>query len=176
MQYHHMALVDHHKVPKFGLDMQSSSPNTHQSTALPASQPSWQIRRACPGLNARLSTLCMRLTPKLAWVLQGCRQPMSAPAARTAPCPPCLSGRPSLSIPLTLSVDESTLGQDRTPSWPEPRIALTVSADVARCYYRYYILQLDGSDWHPYRGIISSGDPHLPGPRLAMHILATCAR
>lgn len=35
MQYYHMALVDHHKVPKFGLDMQSSPPNTHQSTALP---------------------------------------------------------------------------------------------------------------------------------------------
>lgn len=38
MQYHHMALVDHHKVPKFGLDMQSIRPTlTKAPPSLPAS-------------------------------------------------------------------------------------------------------------------------------------------
>lgn len=176
MQYYHMALVDHHEVPKFGLDMQSISPNTHQSAALPAIQAILANTTRLSGPQRSLEHIVHGANPQLAWVLQGCCQPMSAPAARTAPCPPCLSGRPSLSIPLTLSVDDSALRQDRTPSWSEPRIALTVSADVARCYYRYYLLQLDGSDWHPYREIISSGDSRLPDPRLAMHTLVTCAR
>lgn len=70
-------------------------------------------------------------------------------------------------------MDDSALGQDRTLSWPEPRITLTVSVDVGRCYY---LLKLDGSDWRSYREAISTADPRLPGPGFAMHILATCAR
>lgn len=72
-----------------------------------------------------------------------------------------------------LSVDNPALGHDRTPSWPEPRIALTVSADVGRYYY---LLEVGGLDPRSYREAISSRDPRLPGSRVAMHTLATCTR
>lgn len=65
MQYYHMALVDHHEVPKFGLDMQFTSPNTHQSTALPCQPAILANTTRLSGPQRSLVHMCMRLTPKL---------------------------------------------------------------------------------------------------------------
>lgn len=175
MQYYHMALVDQlspevrlgHAV-QFAQHSPKHYPPCHPATLANTTRLS--------GPQHSLEHMCMRLTPKLIYYL-GTSRMLPTLVRACSPDGP-LSALSLGEIKLVNPTDAergqfSALGHDRTPSWSEPRITLTVSADVERCYY---LLEVDGSARRSYREAISSGDPRLPCPRSAMPTLATCPR